>query len=99
MKFFDDTHFSSLSGWNNRFNKRMNKTHPNLWAFITCLQAEEVIFRQQSLKLRAGAQKKTALKTLSMQRQIDNLKTRFHSGAIDRTELLTGLSLLVASKK
>jgi hypothetical protein len=22
----------------------MNKTHPNMWAFIACLQGEEVIF-------------------------------------------------------
>jgi hypothetical protein len=35
----------------------MNKTHPDIWAFIACLQAEEVIFRQKFLKLKAGAQK------------------------------------------
>jgi hypothetical protein len=70
-----------------------------MWAFIACLQAEEVIFRQQSLKLKAGAQKKTVLKTLTMQKHIDNLNTRFNNNDIDRAELLEGLSLLVASKK
>jgi len=89
----------SLSGWNDRFNKRMNKTHPNMWAFIACLQGEEVTFRQQSLKLKAGAQKTTTLKTLAMQKQIDNLGTRFYNDDIDRAELLDGLALLVASKK
>ena len=77
----------------------MNKTHPNMWAFIACLQAEEVIFQQQSLKFKAGSQQKKAPKVLAMQKQIENLGTRFCNGEIDRVELLEGLSLLVASKK
>jgi hypothetical protein len=45
MKSSDEKHFSfSRSGWNNRFNKRMNKTHLNMWAFTACLQGEEIIF-------------------------------------------------------
>jgi hypothetical protein len=77
----------------------MNKTHPNMWAFIAILQAEEVIFRQQNLKLKAGAQKKTVLKTWATQKQLDNLNIRFCNDDIDRAELLEGLSHLVASKK
>jgi len=34
-----------------------------------------------------------------MQEQIDNLDTQFYNDDIDRTELLEGLSLLVASRK
>ncbi len=34
---------NNVEGWNNRFNKRMNKHHPNMWAFVTCLQNEEVV--------------------------------------------------------
>jgi hypothetical protein len=70
-----------------------------MWAFIACLQAEEVIFRQQYFKLKAGSQKKKAPRTLAMQKQIDTLGTRFYNDEIDRAELLDGLSLLVASKK
>lgn len=70
-----------------------------MWAFITCLQGEEVVFRQQSLKLKVGIQKKKAPKTLVMQARIDELATRFSNDDIDRTELLEGLSLLVAQKK
>jgi hypothetical protein len=70
-----------------------------MWAFIGCLQTEEVIFRQRSLKHKAGAQKKLVLKTLAIQKQIDNLSTRFYNDDIDRAGLLDGLSLLVASKK
>ena len=74
----------SRSWWNNRFNKRMNHTHPNMWALIACLQAEEVIFGQQSLKLKARSQQKKASKTLAMQKRIDNLGTCFCNGDIDR---------------
>ncbi|CAF4340540.1 unnamed protein product [Rotaria socialis] len=29
-------------GWHNRFNKRINKTHPNFWHFISKLKQEEI---------------------------------------------------------
>ncbi|CAF1033021.1 unnamed protein product [Rotaria magnacalcarata] len=32
-------------GWHNRFNKRINKTHPNVWHFISTLKQEEVFFQ------------------------------------------------------
>jgi hypothetical protein len=52
----------------------------------------------QSVKLKAGLQKRKASKTLALQKSIDNLSTRFYNDDIDRAELLDGLSLLVASK-
>jgi hypothetical protein len=63
-----------------------------MWALIPCLQAEEVIFQKQYLKLKAGSQKKKAPRTLAMQKQIDNLGTRFYNSDIDRAELLDGLA-------
>jgi len=67
-------------------------------SLIACLQAGEVILRQQHLKLKASSQKKKASKMLAMQKQIDNLSVRFSSDEIDRVELLNRLSLLVAQK-
>ncbi len=81
------------------FNKDTSKTHPKMEAFIACLQVEEAVFQQQSVKLKAGSQKKKRSKTLGMQKQIDHLGNRFYNDQIDRVELLDGLSLLVASKK
>ena len=89
----------SQSEWNNRFNKRMVRSHPNIWAFIECLMKEDIVFQQQLLKAKAGGQKVKAKKTLSMQKQIDTLRTRFGDNEIDRKEYLEGLSLLVAIKK
>ncbi len=77
----------------------MNRCHPNMWAFVTCLQNEEVHFRQQVLKVLTGAQKTKTKKTLALQAKINTLAKRFEDDEIDRAEYLEGLSLLVASKK
>ena len=90
---------NNVEGWNNRFNKRMNKYHPNMWAFVTCLQNEEVHFRQQVLKVLTGTQKVKTKKTLALQAKINTLAKRFEDDEIDRAEHLEGLALLVASKK
>jgi hypothetical protein len=77
----------------------MRKTDHKMGAFIVCLQGEEAVFQQQSLKLKAGSQKKKGSKTLAVQKQIGNLSALFSNNEIDRVELLDRLSLLVASRK
>ena len=67
-----------------------------MWAFVTCLQNEEVHFRQQVLKVLTGTQK---MKTLALQAKINILAKRIEDDEIDRAEHLEGLSLLEASKK
>ena len=70
--------------------------YPNMWAFVTCLQNEEVHFRQQVLKVLTDTQK---MKTLALQAKINTHAIRIEDDEIDRAEHLEGLSLLVASKK
>ncbi len=84
---------NNVEGWNNRFNKRMNRHHPNIWAFVTCLQNEEVHFRQQALKVLTGTQKMKTKKTLALQAKINTLAKSFQDDEIDHTEHLEGLSL------
>ena len=60
-----------------------------MWAFVTCLQNEEVHFRQQVLKVLTGTQK---MKTLALQAKINTLAKRFEDDEIDRAEHLEGLS-------
>ena len=67
-----------------------------MWTFVTCLQNEEVHFRQQVLKVLTGAKK---MKTLALQAKINTLVKRIKDDEIDRAEHLEGLSLLVARKK
>jgi len=68
----------------------MNKGHPNMWAVITCLQNEEVHFRQQMLKVTAGAQKTKTKKMLAWRTQINTLVKRFENDEINRVEHLEG---------
>jgi hypothetical protein len=82
--------------------KRSKNTSIHFFSFCVFWQrskAQPSMCSLQSLKLKAGAQKKMALKTLAMQKQIDNLGTRFYSDDNDHAELLERLSLLIAAKK
>jgi hypothetical protein len=54
--------FFLLIGWHNRFNRRVNKTHPNVWHFISTLKQEEVYFRQQIVHMKSGKGKKKSKK-------------------------------------
>ena len=86
------------SGWNNLFNKRIIRSHPNVWNFIECLK-KEVVFQQQALKLLGGSQKKKSNKALALQVRLNTLNTRFDNDEIDRQQYLEGLSLAVRSRE
>jgi len=86
-------------GWNNRFNKRIGKSHPNVWSFIETLKKEEVVFEQQVLKVLGGGQRKKTKKVLALQVRLNVLSDRFDNDEIDRKQYLDGLSLFVAEKK
>jgi hypothetical protein len=83
-------------GWHNRFNKRINRHHPNMWHFISVIKKEEVVFQQLLAHLQSGAQRKKTKKTNVIQQRIDTLAARFENVEIDLKEYLQGLSLLVA---
>ena len=90
-------HTNSFIGFHNRLNHRIQRSHPNIWSFIKCLQGEEARFRHLLLQVNAGAQgrPKTAT-TLAIQQRINTLNERFASNEISLTELLDGLALTVA---
>jgi hypothetical protein len=76
----------------------MNKYHPNMWAFVTCLQNKQVHFQQQVLKVLTGTQKMKTKKTLALQAKINTLAKRFEDDEIDRAEHLGRLALLAPTK-
>ena len=84
---------------NHRFNRLVNKHHPNLWRFFNCFKVEEVLFRQQGLKTLTGGEKKKERKVLDLQARIATLGSKFDQNRIEFDELLQGLSLLVVAKK
>ncbi|CAF1928809.1 unnamed protein product, partial [Rotaria magnacalcarata] len=91
---------NNCEGFHNRLNQRILKAHPNIWAFIKCIQNEENRFRHLLLQMNAGAQarKKTA-GTSFIQKRIDTLNERYKNGEIDVDQLLDGFSLTIAKQK
>ena len=84
-------------GWNHRFNRLVSKYHPNIWHLFDCLKKEEVIVRQQLLKMMAGGKIKQNKKVLLRQQRISTLQLRFNQKKIDLHELLEGLSLFIGT--
>ncbi|CAF3852425.1 unnamed protein product [Rotaria sp. Silwood1] len=87
---------NNAEGWHNRFNRRINKTHPNIWHFISTLKQEEVYFRQQILHMKSGKNKNRSKKVCAMQDRLNALSSRFDNQEIDVQEYLHGLSFFVA---
>jgi hypothetical protein len=85
-----------FAGWHNRFNTRVNKSHPNVWHFIGTLKKEEVIFRQQLLHAKSGSARKKKEKVYFLQEKLNTLANRFEESEMNVQEYLQGLSLLVA---
>jgi hypothetical protein len=66
---------------------------------VHCLLASRRSHLSTTISQTQGRRAKTALKTLAMQKEIENLGNHFYKDDIDRAELLDGLSLLEVSKK
>ena len=94
-----DCFSSSLHLMNSRFNKRILRSHPNVWAFIECLKKEEVVSRQMMLKFTNDDQKKKTKAILALEVRLKTLSNRFENGEIDRKQYLEALSFFVADKK
>ena len=90
--------FVSLSiAWHSRFNKRIEKKHPNIWTFINVLKDEEVHFRQQLIHANTGKLKKNSERTCVMQSKLLELRKRYDERGIQLPEYHHQLSLLVGT--
>ncbi len=66
-------------------NQRIQRSHPNIWSFIKCLQGKEARFRH----MLAGAKVRPKTETSNaIQQRIDTLNERFTNNEINLTELL-----------
>jgi hypothetical protein len=87
-----------LTAWHSRFNKRIEKKHPNIWAFIEVVKNEEVHFKRQMIHANSGKLKKVSEKTCMMQQKLDVLGKRYREGVIKLSEYHYQLSLLIGAK-
>ncbi|CAF2981494.1 unnamed protein product [Rotaria sp. Silwood2] len=85
-------------GWHNKFNNRVDKTHPNVWRLFGCLQREELSFRQQLGKINCAMKKKKNDTGCFIRTQIATLTERHEKKQITLLEFINGLSMIVAQK-
>ncbi|CAF3610022.1 unnamed protein product [Rotaria sordida] len=89
---------SICQDFHNRLNQCIQKSHPNIWSFIKCLQGEEARFRHMLLRINVGAQRRRKIvSTNAIQQRINTLNECYTNNEIDRNQLLDGLSLIVAN--
>ncbi|CAF1586169.1 unnamed protein product [Adineta ricciae] len=88
---------NNAEGYHNRLNSRMSKYHPNIWAFIQCIKGEENRFNHLLIQMKGGlAARPKTKKTCAIQNRIDTLYLRYENNDINSSELLEGLSYVVA---
>lgn len=91
--------FSFLfQGYHTRINSRIYRNHPNIWSFINFLQKEEKRVQYITVQWAAGAAKKKNIRTTAIQHRLSTLYNRFTNKLITTSDLLIGLSYLVAKK-
>ncbi|CAF4022126.1 unnamed protein product, partial [Rotaria sp. Silwood1] len=91
---------TSIPAFHSRFNRRVQVNHPNIRSFIKFLQGEENHFHHLSIQFHAGlGTRPKQIKTIAIQRRIDNLGERYYDGVINAMEYLDGLSFIVAKRK
>ena len=82
---------NDCEGWHNRFNRAINRHHPNLWLdVIKGEQASTDVTRNQIV---AGQNVVREVRKYKMiNRRIETIKDRFRNGAIDIMTYLDGIS-------
>lgn len=81
-------------------NRRIQRAHSNIWAFIKCLMSEENRFQHLLIRLSTGVQRRPKSTVAdAMQKRINVLNERYNNKEINAEELLNALSLVIANKK
>ena len=96
---YSDILSNSFVGFRNHLNQRIQRSHPDIWSFIKCLQGEEARFKHMSLQINASvkSQSKKA-STSAIQQRTNTLNERYINNKIDLRELLDGLSVTVTKQ-
>jgi hypothetical protein len=69
-------------GYHNRLNLRISKYHPNIWAFIRCIQGKENRFNHLLIQMKGGlAARPKTKKTQAIQQRINTLYVRYGNDA------------------
>jgi hypothetical protein len=90
----DQNYIISL-GYNNRFDNRLDKCHPNIWFFIDAIRKEVDTVHSLIIQINSGMGPRTKrLQTRIAQDRTDELYDRFNNNTITVQQLLEELSFL-----
>ena len=79
-------------------NSRIYRSHPNIWYFIKFMQKEEKWVQCITIQWTAGATKRKNFGTTTIQHRINTLYDRYANNLMNVSDLLTGLSCVIAKK-
>jgi len=97
--FFIDYNVVFL-GYNNRFNRRLQKTHPNIWVFIDSIRKEVHTIHDLIQQINSGMAPRTKRsQTRTAEQRMKELYYRFNQNKITVYDLLRSLSFYVANQK
>ena len=88
-----------MIGFHNRFSRRLNQTHANVWKVISTFIDEEYHGHQMMVLIRTGVQNKSrpTARQISYQNRVNKLYILYDNKKIDNVELLEGLTRCVAN--
>ena len=97
--FFTDSIVVFL-GYNNRFKRSLQKSHPNIWLFMDSIRKEVHTIHDLIQQINSGMPPRTKRsQTRIAEQRMKELYDRFNQNKITVQELLRSLSFYVANQK
>ncbi|CAF1545808.1 unnamed protein product [Adineta ricciae] len=98
--FHDTPHRTNNISFHSRLNRRIQRSHSNIWSFINCLIGEECRFQHLYSQINAGTHQLPKAKAAeTMQKRIETLNSRYNNQDMNSEQLLNALSLSAGRKK
>ncbi|CAM4800491.1 unnamed protein product [Rotaria magnacalcarata] len=95
---FDSRANNACEGYHNRVSSRLHRRHPNIWQLINFMKMEEKRVENIRFQWSAGTSRIKNKRTVALQKRIDTLYKRYSDYLINASDLLHGLSFIVAKK-
>lgn len=85
---------NSCEGWHSRFNRIVNKHHPNTWYLMRCFQEEQASTDVTRCQIAAGQSNavRVTQKYKLLQKRVETLKGLYNAGTMNTLEYLRGIS-------
>jgi len=84
---------NNCEGWHNRFNRAINRHHPNIWHLIRVIIEEQATTDVIRCQMDAGQNiVREDRKVKAIKKRIATISERYRAGTIDISEYISGIS-------